>query len=62
MNSYTIDLIKPSTRVESQNNELKRVADILSYPLIIRSSSHSDAIKIINDPDELKDYLCVDES
>jgi tRNA A58 N-methylase Trm61 len=56
---FTIDLLEPTNRVESVLAELKRVALILNYPLLIRpySESVNKAVKIINTPDELLGYL-----
>lgn len=56
---YTIDLLKPCTTVSSDPTVLQRVADILSYPLIIRPSTNNAEknIKIISNPDELMDYF-----
>ncbi len=56
---YTIDLLQPSSTVESAASELRRVAGILSYPLIIRSTSTAgqDTLKIIQSHIELLSYL-----
>jgi len=56
---HTIDLIQPGTTVQSEATELLRVADILQYPLIIRSSSsqESEKVKIIHNSAELHGYL-----
>ena len=58
-NRHTIDLLQPGTTVESEATELLRVAEILHYPLIIRSSSAQECekIKIIHNPAELQGYL-----
>lgn len=58
-NRHTIDLLQPGTTVESEALELLRVAEILHYPLIIRSSSDSDheSITIIHSSSELQGYL-----
>lgn len=59
VNLHTIDLLQPGTTVESEATELLRVAEILSYPLIIRSSTapEVETIKIIHSPAELEGYL-----
>lgn len=59
LNRYTIDLVQPSTTVESEASELLRVAEILSYPLIIRpsTSAGSENIKIIHNSRELQGYI-----
>lgn len=57
--SFTINLLEPTSRVESVLTELRRVAWILNYPLLIRPSTESvsQSLKIINSPDELLGYL-----
>lgn len=56
---FTINLLEPTNRVESVLTELKRVALILNYPLLIRPATESvnKSLTIINSPDELLGYL-----
>lgn len=57
--SYTIDLLQPSSTVISEQSELQRVAGILNYPLVIRASKNQkNAItKVVHSPSELLQYL-----